>query len=67
VRVTAGGSTFDTLPEGLRLDTIDPGKGSALSGGMEPAAFRADGTAEPSPAEESGEPQTAEPGTGDHP
>ncbi|MFG3268550.1 peptidoglycan recognition protein family protein [Streptomyces bobili] len=65
VRVTADGTTSGTLPAGLRLDLIDPGKGSALSGGIEPAAFLADGTTEPTPTEESGDPQTTEPQSGE--
>lgn len=41
-RVTVGGKTSATLPAGLRLDMIDPGKSTQLA--IEPAAFRADAT-----------------------
>ncbi|MFB6778917.1 N-acetylmuramoyl-L-alanine amidase [Streptomyces sp. NPDC056352] len=40
VRVTAGGKVSAKLPAGLRLDTIDPGKGSSLH--ADPAAFVAE-------------------------
>ncbi|MDQ1044469.1 peptidoglycan recognition protein [Streptomyces sp. V4I2] len=46
VRVTAGGRSSGGLPAGLRLDMIDPGEGA--TGGMEPAAFVADTSADPS-------------------
>ncbi|WP_327245004.1 peptidoglycan recognition protein family protein [Streptomyces sp. NBC_01320] len=51
VRVTAGGKVSAKLPAGLRLDTIDPGKGSSLH--ADPAAFVAetDVPAEPSPSD----------------
>ncbi|MFD3619193.1 N-acetylmuramoyl-L-alanine amidase, partial [Streptomyces sp. NPDC058676] len=45
VRVTADGRTSDKLPAGLRLDMIDPGE--TAKGGMEPAAFAADPTEDP--------------------
>ncbi|MEU1125092.1 N-acetylmuramoyl-L-alanine amidase [Streptomyces sp. NPDC005899] len=44
VRVSAGGGSSAGLPAGLRLDTVDPGKGS----GAEPAAYAVDATDEPS-------------------
>ncbi|MEV6960340.1 N-acetylmuramoyl-L-alanine amidase [Streptomyces sp. NPDC051207] len=62
VRVTASGKTSAALPAGLRLDMIDPG--ADAGGDMEPAAFRADEThdptASPSPsqAEDSASPST---------
>ncbi|MFE7331351.1 N-acetylmuramoyl-L-alanine amidase [Streptomyces sp. NPDC057565] len=51
VRVTAGAKVSSKLPAGLRLDTIDPGKGSSLH--ADPAAFVAetDAPAEPSPSD----------------
>ncbi|MCX4533522.1 N-acetylmuramoyl-L-alanine amidase [Streptomyces sp. NBC_01669] len=51
VRVTAGAKVSSKLPAGLRLDTVDPGKGSSLH--ADPAAFVAetDVPAEPSPSD----------------
>ncbi|MGA5423262.1 N-acetylmuramoyl-L-alanine amidase [Streptomyces lavendulocolor] len=46
VKVTQNGTTSTALPRGLRLDMIDPGKGT--SSAMEPAAFRIE---EPEPSE----------------
>ncbi|MER5684619.1 peptidoglycan recognition protein [Streptomyces sp. NPDC002205] len=40
VRVTAGAKVSAKLPAGLRLDTVDPGKGSSLH--ADPAAFVAE-------------------------
>ncbi|MGW2562955.1 N-acetylmuramoyl-L-alanine amidase [Streptomyces sp. NPDC001514] len=45
VRVTAGGTTSSRLPAGLRLDMVDPGKGSGAA--MEPAAFAVEESATP--------------------
>lgn len=79
VRVTAGDGTSAVLPEGLRLDTVDPGRVSVA----EPAAYAVDTTDEPTaeptdtttesaspsaeptepPAEETTPPATEEPGT----
>ena len=73
VRVTAADGASTTLPAGLRLDTVDPGKGSALP--AEPAAYAAgtimdgesDGPSD-SPAPPASEPSatetSADPGTG---
>ncbi|MEL5959874.1 peptidoglycan recognition protein [Streptomyces sp. CLV115] len=44
VRINAGGKVSAKLPAGLRLDTVDPGRGSTLA--AEPAAFAADLPAE---------------------
>ncbi|MGW1704788.1 N-acetylmuramoyl-L-alanine amidase [Streptomyces sp. NPDC002206] len=51
VRVTAGAKVSAKLPAGLRLDTVDPGKGSSLH--ADPAAFVAETgvPAEPSPSD----------------
>ncbi|MFD6277911.1 N-acetylmuramoyl-L-alanine amidase, partial [Streptomyces sp. NPDC060209] len=46
VRVSAGKDTSAGLPEGLRLDTVDPGKASGTA--AEPAAYAVDATDEPS-------------------
>jgi uncharacterized protein with LGFP repeats len=59
VRVTADGRTSDRLPAGLRLDMIDPGK--ATTGGMEPAAFAADTTEDPTATPETSEPTPTDP------
>ncbi len=44
VRINAGGKVSAELPAGLRLDTVDPGRGG--SSAAEPAAFAADLPAE---------------------
>ena len=44
VRINAGGKVSAKLPGGLRLDTVDPGRGSSPA--AEPAAFAADLPAE---------------------
>lgn len=44
VRINAGGKVSTKLPAGLRLDTVDPGRGSTPA--AEPAAFAADLPAE---------------------
>ncbi|MEU1482421.1 N-acetylmuramoyl-L-alanine amidase [Streptomyces sp. NPDC005752] len=80
VRVSAGKGTSAGLPEGLRLDTVDPGKVSGTA--AEPAAYAvdepsADPTDEPSdpagspstgptdaPTDETAGPATEEPSTG---
>ncbi|GAB2865247.1 hypothetical protein GCM10027074_35750 [Streptomyces deserti] len=59
VRVTAGGKTSGALPAGLRLDMVDPGKGTA--GGMEPAAFRADVSPDETPSVGASDAETSEP------
>ncbi|MER5215450.1 N-acetylmuramoyl-L-alanine amidase [Streptomyces sp. NPDC002838] len=56
VRVSSRGKTSAKLPAGLRLDMIDPGKASVTD--MNPAAFSADETTEPSPSDSA----PAEPG-----
>ena len=48
VRVSADGRTSAGLPAGLRLDMIDPGKGTVSA--MEPAAFRVEESQEPTPS-----------------
>ncbi len=48
VRVRADGRTSAGLPAGLRLDMIDPGKGTVSA--MEPAAFRVEESQEPTPS-----------------
>ncbi|MFI1937096.1 N-acetylmuramoyl-L-alanine amidase [Streptomyces purpureus] len=60
IRVVADGKTSSVLPEGIRLDMIDPGKGPGDARGiaMAPAAFAAetegpDATASTAPAEPS--------------
>ncbi|ELS50268.1 putative N-acetylmuramoyl-L-alanine amidase family 2 [Streptomyces viridochromogenes Tue57] len=63
VRVTADGRTSAKLPAGLRLDMIDPGRGS--SGGMEPAGYRADVTEDATPTTEPSEAVTSEPPSAD--
>lgn len=40
VRINAGGKVSAKLPAGLRLDTVDPGRGSTVN--ADPAAFAAD-------------------------
>ncbi|MFE7468744.1 peptidoglycan recognition protein [Streptomyces sp. NPDC057499] len=40
VRINAGGKVSAKLPAGLRLDTVDPGRGTSLA--AEPAAYAAD-------------------------
>lgn len=52
VRVTLGGRTTARLPQGLRLDMIDPGRGSTSA--VEPAAFTFEDPADP--AEPAGPP-----------
>ncbi|MEU3073962.1 peptidoglycan recognition protein family protein [Streptomyces laurentii] len=47
-RMTSAGKTSAGLPAGLRLDMVDPGKGSVKS--MTPAAFAVEGTEEPTPS-----------------
>ncbi|MFI6638605.1 N-acetylmuramoyl-L-alanine amidase [Streptomyces sp. NPDC050504] len=47
-RVTSGGKASAGLPAGLRLDMVDPGKGTVR--GMAPAAFAVDGAEEPAPS-----------------
>ncbi|WP_253208179.1 N-acetylmuramoyl-L-alanine amidase [Streptomyces sp. YPW6] len=69
VRVSSGGKTSAGLPAGLRLDMIDPGKGTVAA--MEPAAFSAEESDEPSPSQ-SVEPEpsvtvTPEPSASDEP
>lgn len=44
VRINAGGKVSAKLPAGLRLDTVDPGRGGSTA--AEPAAFAADLPAE---------------------
>ncbi|MET8742520.1 N-acetylmuramoyl-L-alanine amidase [Streptomyces sp. NPDC004728] len=44
VRINAGGKVSAKLPAGLRLDTVDPGRGGSAA--AEPAAFAADLPAE---------------------
>ncbi|MFF2011774.1 peptidoglycan recognition protein [Streptomyces sp. NPDC058195] len=56
VRINAGGKISTKLPAGLRLDTVDPGRGTTLS--AEPAAYAADLPAEDPPAASTGEPTT---------
>ncbi|MFD3710634.1 peptidoglycan recognition protein [Streptomyces sp. NPDC058677] len=58
VRVTADGRTSDKLPAGLRLDMIDPGE--TAKGGMEPAAFAADPTEDPTATAGSSEPTASD-------
>lgn len=56
-RVRSGASASAGLPEGLRLDMVDPGGGKGT--GMEPAAFAVDESGEPTPTDspsDSGEP-----------
>ncbi|MFF7403401.1 peptidoglycan recognition protein family protein [Streptomyces murinus] len=48
LRVTAGGRTSATLPKGLQLDLVDPGR--AATDRSQPAAFTV-GTADPSPSD----------------
>lgn len=63
VRVTAGAKVSTKLPAGLRLDTVDPGKGSSLH--ADPAAFVAetDVPTDPSPSDSpsADPPATSEP------
>ncbi|MGK5499111.1 N-acetylmuramoyl-L-alanine amidase [Streptomyces sp. URMC 125] len=60
VRVRAGGESSPVLPEGLRLDMIDPG--GVTTARMEPAAFTEDGpTGEPSASAGPAEPVTPAP------
>lgn len=49
IRVNSGGKTSAGLPAGLRLDMVDPGRGSVTA--MEPAAYSAEETGEPSPSD----------------
>ncbi len=56
VRVTAGGKVSAELPSGLRLDTVDPGKGPGSAGGSsalnaDPAAFVAESDAPADPVD----------------
>lgn len=64
VRINAGGKVSTKLPAGLRLDTVDPGRGSSLA--ADPAAFAADLPAEdPSatPTTEPTDPVPSDPAT----
>ncbi|MET9655516.1 N-acetylmuramoyl-L-alanine amidase [Streptomyces sp. NPDC006510] len=64
VRINAGGKVSAKLPAGLRLDTVDPGRGSTLA--ADPAAFAADLPAEdPSatPTTDPAEPVPSDPAT----
>ncbi|MFF2526550.1 peptidoglycan recognition protein family protein [Streptomyces liangshanensis] len=58
VRVVAGGAISNRLPQGLRLDLIDPGKnkGTGASGlaGAEPAAYALDDPTAPPPTPDGG-------------
>ncbi|MFG3308537.1 N-acetylmuramoyl-L-alanine amidase [Streptomyces wuyuanensis] len=55
VRVSSGGAMSAGLPAGLRLDMIDPGKGSVTA--MEPAGFRVEESDPPSPSSDPAEPE----------
>ncbi|WP_229867315.1 peptidoglycan recognition protein family protein [Streptomyces gelaticus] len=64
VRINAGGKVSTKLPAGLRLDTVDPGRGGSLA--ADPAAFAADLPAEdPSatPTTEPTDPVPSDPAT----
>ncbi|MGW1404501.1 N-acetylmuramoyl-L-alanine amidase [Streptomyces sp. NPDC002403] len=71
VRINAGGTVSAKLPAGLRLDTVDPGRGGSLA--AEPAAFAADLPAEDPTATPTAEPtdpvasDPAAPGDGTQP
>ncbi|MGW0333171.1 N-acetylmuramoyl-L-alanine amidase [Streptomyces sp. NPDC003011] len=68
VRVSADGRTTTQLPAGLRLDMVDPGKGTPND--IEPAAYRADVSEEPTPTADAGEPgeePSADPSLSDEP
>ncbi|MEU1281037.1 N-acetylmuramoyl-L-alanine amidase [Streptomyces sp. NPDC005805] len=56
VRVRSGGGATAGLPDGLRLDMIDPGRG-----GMAPAAFASDGDESASPSPSDPEPTPSDP------
>ncbi|MGW0647034.1 N-acetylmuramoyl-L-alanine amidase [Streptomyces badius] len=68
-RVSSGGKTSAGLPAGLRLDMIDPGKGTVAA--MEPAAFGVEESQEPSPSvtaePEPSSTETPEPSASDEP
>ncbi len=49
VRASSGGKTSAGLPVGMRLDMIDPSRGSVTA--MDPAAFSIEETEDPSPSE----------------
>ncbi|MEU3445978.1 peptidoglycan recognition protein [Streptomyces thermolilacinus] len=59
VRMRTGGTTSDRLPDGLRLDMVDPKTGSVL--GMVPAAYALEETPEPTPTESTPAPAESEP------
>ncbi|MFF3782677.1 N-acetylmuramoyl-L-alanine amidase [Streptomyces sp. NPDC001933] len=71
VRINAGGKVSAKLPAGLRLDTVDPGRGGSTA--AEPAAFAADLPAEDPSATPSTDPvepvpsDPAAPGDGTEP